>query len=133
MPEIIEHDGEVIMENVATEEELLAFANKIREAGGADIIPALFPSRKGDSTSCLIATALNFSCRVDSDGYEEWFMECNSVIAQKIEEAMDLEVRYEGNTAYVMLPEHIGNAAEAFDEGLAFGKYAVNTPNPIEH
>lgn len=47
-----------------TEEELLEFANKIREAGGAELIEALLPSRPNDPSSCLIANALNFTSRV---------------------------------------------------------------------
>jgi hypothetical protein len=51
----------------ATEAELLEFANKIREAGGANPLDALMPSTPSDSKACLIAQALNFSCVVRID------------------------------------------------------------------
>lgn len=73
---------------VATEQELLDFANAIRKAGGANVIQALLPSEQGDPNRCLIANALNFSCSVgglmatkDGDSFPEnsegdypWFM-----------------------------------------------------------
>lgn len=48
----------------AEEGEVLAFANKLREAGDADPIGALMPSTPGNSQACLIANALNFQSQV---------------------------------------------------------------------
>jgi hypothetical protein len=54
---------------VATEEELLDFANRWRAAGSAEALPALVPSDPVNTESCLIANALNFDCAVDAAGY----------------------------------------------------------------
>lgn len=57
--------------DVATEEELLAFANKMRDAGDADPLESLLPSVPHQSNACLIANALNFSSTVDSLSYDD--------------------------------------------------------------
>lgn len=44
---------------------VLEFANKVRNAGGANPIDALMPSVPEDSSACLIARNLNFSCDVE--------------------------------------------------------------------
>lgn len=133
---------------VATEEELLEFANKGRLAGGANVLEALLPSDIGNAASCLIANALNFSCYIEptDDGIVEdgdfrryWNMDLPDnmdkesvhqladalgveVISDPVRH-MDLygDVWYEGAT--LALPAHIGNAADAFDDGLAFTEY----------
>lgn len=64
MPEYVKnHSGREYP--IATETELIEFCNKVREAGGADPISALFPSTPDEPESCLIARALNFSCEVN--------------------------------------------------------------------
>lgn len=125
---------------VATEEELLEFANTVRKAGGANVLEALLPSRQGNSESCLIATALNFGCNIDShgdsypDGVGKWAMEFPAHMSNERIKEIIAQVpggrlikspfAEEGEKRYAMLlPKHIGNAALAFDEGAAFTEY----------
>lgn len=132
--------NEYIKVEVATEEELLAFANKVREAGGASVIDALLPSTQSSSYSCLIANALHFSCMVAplTDRSEQglsthrsgawvWgmFLPDNMYYtrAKAIADAVDCELIERHGQFVVLLPEPIGNAADAFDEGLAFHAY----------
>lgn len=111
--------------SVATEQELLDFANMIRKAGGTDILPALLPSIRSAPNECLIANALNFDCSVDSNG-KNWYMCVSEDIGRQIADNTDLRVLFEHSweldaaAAFVQLPEHIGNAAYAFDRGEAF-------------
>lgn len=129
----------------ATEQELLDFANKIREAGGADVLEALMPSKPGDAEACLIANALNFGCSVRpvrghlptyEDGSSPWVMEIggDEDKLRELGEALDLPIvtitrsRFNYSTYLdeyydvdvLALPKHIGNAAEAFDSGLGW-------------
>jgi hypothetical protein len=48
----------------ATEDELLTFANQVRESGGGDQVSALMPSLPNMPNTCLIANALNFQSTV---------------------------------------------------------------------
>lgn len=125
---------------VATEEELLEFANKVREAGGADVIDALLPSTPEDAHSCLIANALNFKCHVDGwshptitpspkykDGSSKWAMyfpeNMSEADRRKIIDAVPgraVKDTLTGHGICMLLPKHIGNAAEAFDHRIAF-------------
>lgn len=119
---------------VATEEELLEFANKLREIGGAPVLPALLPSIPTKSDACLIATSLNFNCKIDASGYvlaEGWAMtvaddvfdeEQIAAITDLMGVEPDEDEDDEGGLAW-LLPEHIGNAADAFDRGVAFTEY----------
>lgn len=119
--------------DVATEAELLEFANKVREAGGANILEALLPSKKGMPSTCLIANALNFSCQVKGyhdnnrerheDGSYLWgmFLPPNMTGAEGRKIADKLDLRYRRHKHMIELPIHIGNAAQAFDAGLRFG------------
>lgn len=123
MPQIIEG------REVATEAELLA---------------ALLPSVRERSDSCLIANALNFSCRVEP--YQEawcprwqyfpsgdvmWVMVLPENMAldraQALAEAVGCQLVTHHFTAplAILLPRTIGNAADAFDLGEAFQEYAV--------
>lgn len=123
---------------VATEEELIEFVNKGRAAGGADILSALIPSVPEEADICLIANALNFSCQVQcppdagglvcEDGYRyRWAMLFSSSMHHKtrqtIADAYGLKVQSNGSLFWIELPAHIGNAADAFDEGLAFQEF----------
>jgi hypothetical protein len=123
---------------VATEKELLDFANALRKAGGANVLEALMPSKIGNSERCLIATALNFGCSVDaggdgySDGIWKWHMDfpdnmSNERIKEIVSQVPGRLVRsvYDEERYALLLPKHIGNAARAFDEGLAFTEYAL--------
>ena len=140
MPRDIEFDsGEVYP--VATEEELLEFVNKARAAGGADILEALLPSKPEIASQCLIANGLNFGCTVspinrpaDLENDDEyrfvWGMTLPPNISEdqidSIAEALGLgrASRPSGRTLGP-LPAHIGNAADAFDERLAFTDFIV--------
>lgn len=117
---------------VATEAELLEFANKVRAAGGANILDALLPSEPSDPRACLIANALNFSCEVRSigswpDGVREtyWGMyfpyNMSNADRSRISEATGCPI--DNFYAALKLPRHIGNAAAAFDAGVAFNNY----------
>jgi hypothetical protein len=121
---------------VATEEELLDFANRWRAAGSAEALPALVPSDPVNTESCLIANALNFDCAVDAAGYgdlweititgespltPEQIAAMSDVAGSQCED--DSWVDDDGQGWYIYswkLPEHIGNAADAFDRGIRF-------------
>lgn len=125
--------------SVATEEELLEFANKVREAGGGDIIPALLPSYLGDADACLIARALNFQCSVDGiyDSEEDWAMDVHDVelaieLDARIPELELLLDKYGNRTPRLKLPEHIGNAAAAFDTKTAFTEFIIKPDETTE-
>lgn len=111
----------------ATFDQLLAFANKVREAGGGNPLDALMPSVPQDASQCLIARNLNFNCEVsgaDRDG--RWYMNIEDpATVEAIAEKLDLEIRYghqwiEGQYTEVarslLLPVEIGNVARDFDE-----------------
>lgn len=145
MSNLISFSGELLP--VATKEELLEFANKVREAGEGTFIDALMPSYAHMTDSCLIANALNFECKVDSYWKTEseestcernWYMFLGDRkdLALKIAEVIGSTAsetdpdplrepnRYPESRGWnVKLPQHIGNAAAAFDARLAFTEY----------
>lgn len=49
---------------MATETETLEFCNRVREAGGGDVLQELLPSTPQEQNACLIANGLNFDCAV---------------------------------------------------------------------
>lgn len=118
---------------VATEEELLEFANKLRAAGAADPLDALMPSMPGDAERCLIANACNFGCTVNGDGPVggekneiQWVLEFPEGMdedrARRVAEAVALTLDVEDSEfteglrfMSMKLPREIGNAAHAFD------------------
>lgn len=109
-PQFYDGLGNII--TYATEEEVIEFANKIRKAGGANILDTLMPSQVSNTRHCLIANALNFSCRVITvykleGGQFKW----NMILPSNLELSIDCERI--GNA--IVLPQHIGNAAHAFD------------------
>lgn len=111
---------------VATEAELLEFVNRARAAGGANVLEALLPSVPSDPEFCLIANGLNFGCRVDSVN-DDWAMILPRMPlerAQAIADALGCELDTDSVEWEIRLPEHIGNAAEAFDRGVAFQEFA---------
>lgn len=138
MPNIITFpDGE--RKSVATVSELLEFCNKGRAAGAADLLDALLPSQPGNSEACLIANAMNFGCWVDRMAFVErerrgiegspWFMiiaRMPQERAQVIADALGCSLHDTDDGLAIMLPEHIGNAAEAFDLGIAFIDYKAS-------
>jgi hypothetical protein len=134
MPDTIEFDGEEFL--VATEAELLQFCNKVREVGGAELLPALLPSEPGNASQCLIARALNFDCSVDCTGpsFEDSF----GAVRPRWQMQVDSRERYDAIEGFVglggvaddgyfeyrvNLPEEIGNAALLFDQHAAFTNY----------
>lgn len=52
------------MSERASLQELLDFANKVRAAGGGNLLDALMPATPLDPQKCLIAKNLNFNCEV---------------------------------------------------------------------
>lgn len=132
MPETLRIEGQDY--EVATEAETLEFANKLRAAGAADPIEALMPSTPYDPNSCLIANALNFSCKVGGSpdpraADEDWAMifpeNMPEEQAQQIAAAMELPLHvhvdpYAGVSRYIILPVPIGNVALAFDNRVGW-------------
>lgn len=131
-----EQDGTHLVE-VATADELIEFVNIGRKAGGANILDALLPSTPVSPTACLIANALNFNCSVGvrytddrstihawPSGAWQWIMilppNMSREQSTKIVRAYELELV---KARHMLLPEHIGNAARAFDEGQAFQEF----------
>lgn len=64
---------------VATEDELLEFANKLRRAGNASLLDALLPSVQGDTHKCLIARNLNFDSMVEPEFSEKRYADGSGV------------------------------------------------------
>lgn len=128
------------MPDRATLDELLDFANKVREAGGGNPIDALMPAVPEDSHQCLIARNLNFNCQVGGEGPadrddDSWWMTLDSPETRdKIAEALGLESADWDLTSWeypsdvnqdaievhtrkygVLLPERIAEVAIEFD------------------
>jgi hypothetical protein len=119
----------------AEEEDLLSFANRVRAAGGAEPLAALFPSTPLEPDACLIANALNFKSTVttpfddeeNSANYFTWGMVFPTRFTKSRVQEIAREVlgddydeesvrRHPGRKAFVMvLPRLIGNTALAFD------------------
>lgn len=114
----------------ATRPVLLAFANKVREAGGGTPLAALMPAVPANPQQCLIARSLNFSCAVRPEsiahhlcetfpsGAVRWVMDIDSEAkAFEIAKKAGLDLRYNKKSKrfVLLLPEEIGNAALAFD------------------
>lgn len=122
MPTLELRDGTRI--RFAGKDEVLAYANRIREAGGANALDALLPSDPNQSSSCLIARALNFSCQVYPegslyiDGSRHWVMELpDAETTRRVAKAMKARVVRLDGRLVMRLPKRIGNAAAAFDSG----------------
>lgn len=126
---------------LATEAELLAFCNKVREAGQADVLDALLPSVPGNENACLIANALNFRSTVLPVGMSyDYTTQANTVWVMRFPTSVSLAKRREIAKAVgceiktiddegdmlrnvMVLPEEIGHAANAFDDRIAFTRY----------
>jgi hypothetical protein len=116
------------MSERATLDELLDFANKVREAGGGNPLTALIPAVPEDSSQCLIAKNLNFNCRVDSMGASNEFDKTqlwgmyleDEGTRDAIADALDLSTFEQpsdnGEEYGVVLPKRIGQVANDFDE-----------------
>src|SRR6185436_9308931 len=113
------------MSERATLDEVLEFANQVREAGAGNPLDALMPATPTASTECLVAKNLNFNCRVaaDLDTGEAWFMEVDDeALAKKIGESLNLSVYHEPRVFggagewRITLPKNIGEVAADFDK-----------------
>lgn len=143
-------NGVLYLEPRSTLEELKIFANKIREAGGAEFLDELMPAIPQHANSCLIALNLNFDCEVQAEqankdgkynhlgynpGESVWTMYIgNYKKGKKIADEMDLpfdgegediDEHYEGY-ADIILPAKIGRVAAAFDAWLGFACWDEN-------
>jgi hypothetical protein len=110
MPTFTDHKGHVI--EYADEAEVLDYCNRVREVGGADRIEALVPGHRSAAGSCMIARSLNFHCSVVPLGgkHTRWYIQWHgSDVRQKLDAAGLLDEGF--------LPQRIGMAAYAFDEG----------------
>lgn len=127
------------MSRMATATELLSFCNRVREAGGADPLPALLESLPGSPRACLIARGLNFNCAVYPAWSDEsphgaigWVMGLDPDLTpeqrDKIAAVCGYPARHEFSDAdawVVDLPPEIGLAARAFDNGDAFKEFVA--------
>jgi hypothetical protein len=133
----------------ATLQELLDFANKVREAGGGNPISALMPAVPEDETQCLIAKNLNFNCVVDGglsdrdelvegrkQNVDEWMMTVDDKdVRDRIATALGLDsVDYtewdSDKVQYgIILPPEISQIAVDFDRW----HYAVDFEYPDDH
>lgn len=122
--------------NRASISEVIDFANKVRKAGGGNIIDSLMPSTPEQSDSCLIANALNFDCSIEPQINDIWFMIVDDVIiGEKI--AQELGLKYQvydetgefSSTVNIVLPKEIGLVAKAFDTYMDYEleTYNINT------
>lgn len=111
-------------EGIATREEVLDFCNRLRKAGGGDLLDELLPGAIGNSRYCLLARALNFDCTVKPQeallpstekgrpySWVMWFT--SSSLAYEV--AGKLELEPYGARA-IRLPQRIANVAAAFDQ-----------------
>jgi hypothetical protein len=111
--------------NRASFDEVLNFCNAVREAGGANPLDALLPAVPSDSTSCLIARNLNFSCTVTPSGdhyqAELWYMEIDDPqIVETIIDNVDgaepfVDLNGRVYATRVLLPPEIAQVAIEFD------------------
>lgn len=126
----------------ATLENLLEFANAVREAGGGNPLDALMPSIPTDPQQCLIAKNLNFNCTVDCAGVsmnqygniDKWVMwlddrEVRNRIAKKLGlfRVNDHDGDREDVCYGIVLPDPIGAVANDFDHAMNAVKWDEDT------
>lgn len=116
----------------ASENEVLEFANAVRKAGGGNVISALLPAHPGQTDSCLIARALNFSCKIIpdedhkfADGSQRWLMVVETdELARKIAKKCHLRTKRNDDCRLeIILPKRIGNVAATFDDAAEDYQY----------
>ena len=114
----------------ATIQETLEFCNRVREAGGAEVLDALMPSVPQETNSCLIANNLNFGCAVY--GYVGDKREWKNYWVMEIEGDLELATKINRiagvapspirprsgfkDSWEIILPLEIGQVANDFDE-----------------
>ena len=102
----VEYSDLIAIRERASVDELLAFANKIREVGGSNnMLHELIPSYPTDSESCLIANALNFNSTIEGGGQTfpsgriGWVMNIHDeVVANNIKNSnlgLDVSIQYD--------------------------------------
>jgi hypothetical protein len=126
--------SELIKER-ATLSELREFCNVVREAGAANPLDAILEAIPEETSQCLIARNLNFSCLVSGveldineqeELKEKWGCEIDSdclwsmsvkdeELAKKIAEAINSIYLEDGPNWEIVLPRKIGNVANNFD------------------
>lgn len=124
-----------------SEEEVLDFCNRVREAGGTDVLEALLPGDAGLGESCLIAKNLNFSCNIrpgripeGHDNIDNWVMIIKEEdIAKKISSAMDMEIIGHETSGFwpgyrLSLPSEIAEVARNFDNLHDEVTYSISEP-----
>jgi len=119
----------------ASFQELLEFANRVREAGQGEFISALMPAIPQAAKSCLIAKNLNFGCEIspldlhnpfinsfdpsdESNKYTWGMFVDDEKLAKSIGKAMNLPVRTGRNKWIIALPEEIAQVARDFDNAM---------------
>lgn len=113
--------------------EVLDFCNRVRQAGGANILNDLLPGIPLDSSACLIAHNLNFDCEITPQGgshsdYNGWVMKIRGSEAEEIEQIandisneMDMAIVNEGISFsgsrffHLKLPSELAEVAAKFD------------------
>lgn len=98
-------------------DELLAFCNRVRAAGGAKQLDALLPGDRGNPDSCLIARNLNFACSVTPmpNATHLWRMHSSDPRLELVAKALDIEIRRDRTPPYIILPPDVGDSAQSFD------------------
>jgi hypothetical protein len=126
------------MSDRASFEELMEFANKVRNAGGGNPLDALMPAVPQDPNQCLIAKNLNFNCQVNgSDAYPgDWCMWVDDrATRDKIAATLNLPTEdrsARNDTSFgVRLPADIGQVATDFDNALESIDYLNNEISEI--
>jgi hypothetical protein len=105
------------MSSRASFEELMEFANRIREAGGGNPLDALMPAIPQDSSQCLIARNLNFNCEVNGSDVQpgHWCMWVDDrATRDKIAATLNLPTE-DRSARKAMLPYIEASELEAFD------------------
>lgn len=112
-----------------SQEQVLEFCNKIRKAGGADVLPSLLPGIPMNSNGCLIANNLNFDCSIGPSGisndFGNWVMTIEGdrhiEISNKISEELNMPIACREDSDFsqsttLKLPYELGEIAYQFDK-----------------
>lgn len=138
----------------ASLDELLEFANKVRVAGGGEILEKLMPGVAANGAACLIARNLNFHSAVlpQSDGSYWGMYVTDEKIRNKIVQELNLEIipnrtvwsdqidifhKYGDDESMIevygiRLPDEIGKVAHAFDRCSLPNEYYIDHDSLLE-